>query len=69
MEKGALGATLLLNHKAQLSHISSIVGKFLSLVENRAKPVVIVQTNYLKKLNHHLLFGDFINQSIVRPLR
>lgn len=69
MEKGALGATLLLNHKAQFSHISSIVGKFLSLVENRAKPVVIVQTNYLKKLNHHLLFGDFINQSIVRPLR
>lgn len=44
-------------------------GKFLSLVENRAKPVVIIQTNYLKKLNHHLLFGDFINQSIIRALR
>ena len=69
MEKGALGATLLLNHKVQLSHISSIVGKFLSLVENRAKPVVIIQANYLKKLNHHLLFGDFINQSIVRLFR
>ena len=69
VERVHLGRLLPPNHKAQLSHISSIVDKYLRLVENSARPVVIIQTNYLQKLNHHLLFGDFINQSIVRPFR
>ena len=69
VERVHLGRLLPPNHKAQLSHISSIVDNYLRLVENSARPVVIIQTNYLQKLNHHLLFGDFINQSIVRPFR